>query len=372
MKNRDKKVKLLFILPALVSGGAERVLINLMNAVDREKYDPSFLSVRFDGELGGLIAQDIPRYCLNASRFIFCLPGLYKTMRKVKPDIVVSTMAHMNFAVLLMKPLFPRAKFLVREAITPSYFIEKYPHSRWFLKALYRLLYPLSHRVISPTEIIFQEFEAMFGKGWMRPYLLRNPINVIKIREAAERDWPVEKKAGVNFVACGRLVPQKGFDRLISSLAKNPPLAPWHLTIIGEGPERTELQNLVNKAELQDKISLPGLKVNPYGYFAAADCFLLPSRFEGLPNVVLESLACGTPVIATQESGGITEIAFVVNSENKKALTVVENMDYFEEAIIKVTSLEKHTPAASLLPAEFERETIIRRFHTLLSETATG
>lgn len=371
MKNRDKKVKLLFVLPALVSGGAERVLINLMNSVDREQYEPSFLSVRDDGELGGLIVQDIPRYNLDATRFVFCLPGLYMAMRKIKPDIVISTMAHMNFAVLLMKPLFPKTKFLVREAITPSYFLEKYPRASWLLKAMYRCLYPLAHRVISPTQIVFDEFDGLFGKGWIKPFLLYNPVDTDVMRDSAVHNWPASQSNGaIRFVACGRLVPQKGFDRLIKTLAKTAPPTDWALDIIGMGSQKEELEKLIYACGLGARIRLLGLVLKPHGYFAAADCFLLPSRFEGLPNVVLESLACGTPVIATRESGGITEIAAA--ARNNGAVTIVGDMGHFAEAMAKVTPLEKRDPAPSLLPSEFERESIIRRFHVLLDETVKG
>ena len=126
MKNSCKKVKLLFVLPALVSGGAERVLINLMNATDEGKYDRALLTVKNDGELGSLVAADVPLHRLGLRHFIFCLPALYKKLRELSPDIVVSTMTHMNFALLLLRPFFPRTRFLVREAITPSYFLEKY------------------------------------------------------------------------------------------------------------------------------------------------------------------------------------------------------------------------------------------------------
>ena len=111
MKNSCKKVKLLFVLPALVSGGAERVLINLMNATDQGKYERALLTVKTDGELGSLVAPDVAFHKLGLRRFIFCLPALYKKLRQLSPDIVVSTMTHMNFALLLLRPFFPRTRF---------------------------------------------------------------------------------------------------------------------------------------------------------------------------------------------------------------------------------------------------------------------
>lgn len=367
MKNSCKKVKLLFVLPALVSGGAERVLINLMNATDEGKYDRALLTVKNDGELGSLVAADVPLHRLGLRHFIFCLPALYKKLRELSPDIVASTMTHMNFALLLLRPFFPRTRFLVREAITPSYFLEKYAMAGGLIKFLYRWLYPRADLVFGPSNAIFREFNELFGRDWVKSCVLRNPVAGDEIRAAADGQFP-SFADGVRFVACGRLVPQKGFDRLIETLAKMPAPQDWHLTILGEGPQRPELESLIAACELNDRIALPGLQMNPYAYFAAADCLLLPSRFEGLPNVVLESLACGTPVIATRESGGIAEIAASLNADRKGAVTVVNDMAEFASTYCAVTAGRKRALSPSLLPLEYEKDAVLRSFEAILDD----
>lgn len=367
MKNSHKKVKLLFVLPALVSGGAERVLINLMNAVDDQRYDRALLTVKDDGELGSLVAENVARHGLGMRRFLFCLPALYRKLRALSPDVVVSTMTHMNFALLILKPFFPRTRFFVREAITPSYFFEKYPSAAWLIKMLYRCLYPRSDLVFSPSDAISKEFDDLFSKKWIESFVLRNPVASEDLRAAANSEFPTGFN-GIRFVACGRLVPQKGFDRLIKTLAATPPLDDWHLTILGEGTQRPELENLIVAGGLSDRIALPGLQANPYGYFASADCFFLPSRYEGLPNVVLESLACGTPVIATRESGGIAEIAALLDDENKAAVTIVDNMADFAVAYRCVKAGRKKAVSTSLLPAEYEKAAILQQFEELLDK----
>ncbi len=367
MKNSQKKVKLLFVLPALVSGGAERVLINLLNAVDSERYDRALLAVKNDGELGSIIAEDVKLHRLGMRRFLFCLPPLYKKLRILSPDIVVSTMTHMNFALLLLSPFFPQTRFFVREAITPSYFLEKYPSAAWLIKLLYRWLYPRADLVFGPSDAIFREFDALFGAGWVDHFVLRNPVATEDIRAASTQSFPAPYD-GIRFLACGRLVPQKGFDRLIETLAKAPPHGDWHLTILGEGPQRKDLESLIADAGLAGRISMPGLQANPYGDFGAADCFLLPSRYEGLPNVALESLACGTPVIATRESGGIGEIEASLDEDKKTALTIVDDMAGFASAYrcLKVSHKVKVFP--SLLPLEYEKAVIVSRFEELLNK----
>ena len=110
-------------------------------------------------------------------------------------------------------------------------------------------------------------------------------------------------------IGVGRLTAQKGFDTLIEAFARVVSKHPdWRLVIYGEGPDRTELESLRDALALQAEVSLPGLTRNIDAAFAEASIFVLPSRFEGYPNALLEALAVGLPVIATSAPGGASEI----------------------------------------------------------------
>ena len=89
-----------------------------------------------------------------------------------------------------------------------------------------------------------------------------------------------------------------------------------HTTIIGEGIEKYHLEKLIQQYKINDKISFLGHLDNPYAYVAGADYFVLPSRWEGLPNVVLESLALGTPVITTKEISGLEDLKYNIIKKN--------------------------------------------------------
>ena len=359
----------IFILPSLTAGGAERVLINLMNGVDREHFAPTLVTVSSNGELRDLVSKDIPYHSLNKNSVLKSTPNLYKLLKTMKPDIIVSTMAHMNFAVMALKPFFPKTTFIIREAITPSFLFEKYKGRSFIIKNLYKQYYPKADVILSPAQIIFDEFSDELQISPDNFELLRNPVNLAKMR-AQDNFRPIseERKKTVNFVAAGRLGEQKGFDRLIEKLADFTMPYAWNLTIYGEGTERAYLEALIECHGLKDKVKLPGLVKGPYKEFAQADCFVLPSRFEGLPNVVLESLACGTPVIGTQESGGIGEIAKDVPEAH---LSVVSSMDEFmsKMAIVQPNPTEKFRP--SLLPQSYEHDNVLHAFNKILYK-ATG
>ncbi|MGB1077179.1 MAG: glycosyltransferase [Bdellovibrionales bacterium] len=356
--------KVLFVLPALTAGGAERVLITLMNGVDRNKFDPLFLTVINKGELRDIIDPQIPFHTLNAKSVFCCLIKLYKFIKYHDPDTIVSTMAHMNFALLFLKPFLSEKKVIVREAITPSFFFQKYKKSAFAIKLLYQFLYARANVVLSPSQIIFDEFRDLLRMSSNNFYLLPNPVNIEQIKEMTfDQKISKERKRTVHFLSAGRLGRQKGFDRLIEYLPQMEHKFDWKLTIIGEGSERTNLETLVKKHGFQDKIVLPGLVRPPWSHYMEADCFLMPSRFEGLPNVVLESLACGTPVIATKESGGIQ---YIMDESPKGSVTVVNNMWDFLKEMEKVKPVPSRNQKKSLLNPLFTPPVVFKKFEEIL------
>jgi glycosyltransferase involved in cell wall biosynthesis len=139
----------------------------------------------------------------------------------------------------------------------------------------------------------------------MKAVVIPNPVDANQIRSLARAR--IDTSPGyLIFVACGRLDYQKGFDILIDAMALVN-LKKVSLMIIGDGTLRQALEQKTNSLGLENKISFLGFKDNPYPYFKCADAFILSSRFEGMPNVVLESIVLGTPVIATPAPGGVVE-----------------------------------------------------------------
>ncbi len=364
MSEKHLPLKTLFVLPGLEAGGAERVLIALMNNVNRQKYEPALLSVAGDGALRDTINAEIPFHTLDQKLTPLSILSLLKKIKQIKPDVIVSTMAHMNFAVLVLKPFFPKTTFIVREAITPSFLFQKHKMRSVLIKFLYKTLYPMAHCVLSPTGKAFDEFRDDLYMDHRSFTLLKNPIHVEKLRDTIDvSDMEDEQEGVVRFVACGRLHRQKGFDQLIDALGRFKIPYQWRFDILGEGSERATLEALIKEKNLQDKVFLKGLVMPPYSYFAAADCFLMPSRFEGLPNVVLESLTCGTPAIATKESGGIDEI---VKDCPPGSVSLVQDMDDFIREMAKIKPSPKGSLRPSLLAECYEQQSVFRCFEDIL------
>lgn len=342
-------------------------MVTLMNGLNRARFEPVLLALDDRGPLRTQIAHDIPVHHMNGCRVSRALPGLYKNIRDMAPDIVISTLTHMNISTLALRPLFPRTRFVVREAAMPSRILKAKPSIAWIIMLGYRLLYPWANLVIVPSCAIMEDFLHL-GVPVKNHALLCNPADETRLRNAATltHDGDSPRENTVRFVAAGRLFPAKGFDRLIEALPDLRMGYNWHLTILGHGPDREKLEGMIRDRNLSDRVSLPGFLENPWTSYAGADCFLLPSRSEGLPNVALESLACGTPVIAMHEAGGITDIA---PCAAPGAVTVAPDMEAFLRAMEKITPQQKSALSPSLLPSEFKLENVISAFSDMLENT---
>ena len=168
-------------------------------------------------------------------------------------------------------------------------------------------------------------------------------------------------------LGAGRLTRQKGFDRLIELMPQLPPNT--RLTIYGEGPDRAVLQQRIAELGLGERVKLENFSATLPAAMAGADVFVLPSRWEGLPNVVLEALAVGTPVVASDEA----EVEDVARAAPPGAVTIAAVGPAFADAIRGRTPAASAPaePRPSLLPAAYRREAVVAQFSDLLARTAT-
>jgi glycosyltransferase involved in cell wall biosynthesis len=148
---------------------------------------------------------------------------------------------------------------------------------------------------------------------------------------------------------------------MIDSFSRLPSTA--KLTILGDGPERASLQDSVRRFGLVNRVTFAGFVDQPRHYYAGADVFVLPSRWEGMSNAALEALACGTPVIASSEAGGIAELAA---RAKPGAVMLVASKEEMATALTRVASRDPLKAASSLLPVEFHRDRVLREFRDLM------
>ncbi|MFN3826414.1 MAG: glycosyltransferase [Micavibrio sp.] len=351
--------KIVFILPDFQAGGAERVMITIANHINRQKYKPLIIALNERGPLRSLVATDVPVLNLSSSSFLKGIAALVSAIKKEKVDIAFSTMAHMNIMLLIARFALPGVPVLVREAVTPSYFSNNVFKS-FVLKLSYYCLYPFAARIYSPTKLVFDEMPSVLGPSKLKLQRIFNPVNKEVVCHKIEKDFRSEI-AGPHqklFVSAGRLVSQKGFDNLIEALHAWSGRDDWRLLIMGDGPDRDKLDKMVSAYNLH-QISLMGFESDPWKYMAVADAFLLPSRYEGLPNVVLESLTLGVPVIASATAGGIVEIAEVCDAA---ALSIAKDMKEFIDLMSGIQAKDDLEVRECLLPDCFSLSYVIEQY----------
>lgn len=303
-------VEILFLLPSLKGGGSERVMVTLCRHLDRRRFKPALAVVDMtDAAYAADLPADVSVIDLKARRVRSALASIVKLIWQRRPQIVFSTLGQLNLALAVLRHVLPGSvRYIARETIEVSLLPSLYRLPRWWFWA-YRRFYGRLDMVVCQSRAMRDDLVNNFAMPLGKTVVINNPVDVERVRALAreptdEADAP---DAELRLVAAGRLDPMKGFDVLIGALARIPQRR-VHLTLLGEGPLRGELERQAREMGVAERISFVGFKRNPYPYFMRADAFVLCSRFEGFPNVVLEALACGTPVVATPGNGGVSEV----------------------------------------------------------------
>lgn len=353
------------MLPAFNGGGAERVLLNLASGLSDRDHKVGLLVFAGGGPFAHLASPAIALHCLGTGSLRNSLLPMARTIWALRPRVLLSTFGYVNLGLLAIKPLLPReTEVWVREANLPSISL---PNNRYrhLMRLGYWLLYRWADRVICSSVRMRDELVCNFGVAPARVRLLPNPVDEDAIRRSAAA--VVEsQRSGRRFVAAGRLTHQKGFDRLLEMFA-SPQFGDTQLVLLGDGPMSAELVRLATSLGIADRVCFIGFAADPWRHIASADAFLLPSRWEGMPNAVLEALACGVPVIATPESGGIAEIAA---GAPPGAVTVVAAGQPFVEAMRRVVPGDTGLLRPSLLPPRYRLESVLDSFEQWLDERA--
>ncbi|MDR2647226.1 MAG: glycosyltransferase [Oscillospiraceae bacterium] len=310
--------KVLFLIESLAGGGAEKVLVDVVNHLDSEKFDITLLTVTDGGVWESAVASHVklramlnPRNLQNgffhrtAYRLRYHLlrklpSGLaYKQSVRGKYDVVVGFCEGLATKIAAGAP--KQSRKLTWVHVDPI----ANPHADMVFASLksQKTCYASFDTICCVSQGVKSQFEKKFG-GCPNLRVQYNPVDENAVRGMAAFTAAIPKSEGVALVSVGRLVPSKRTDALLQSLAqlKKEGFA-FTLFLLGDGTERSALEHFADGSNLRGCVRFLGFQTNPYPYIAQADLFVSVSLTEGYSTAATEALVLGVPIVCTNSAG---------------------------------------------------------------------
>lgn len=355
----NKKIKITFILPSLAAGGAERILSFVAQHLDSNKFESTLLVVGFKKDtvynLQGLNIE-----YLNKTRVLKSFFRLLNYFNNKKPDIVVSSIVHLNTLVALISIFFPKIKFVAREANVLSVLEKHNPLTKSvFPKFMIRYAYRLVDRLICQSKDMQQDMITNYNVSRNKTIIINNPIT---------NDFQPKTKARNNpdsltFITIARLSKEKGHDRIIELLSKLK--FPFTYIMIGDGREKEVINKLIDEKGLNQKVKQITYTNEVEKYLSQSDIFIQGSYSEGFPNALIESCVLGTPIVAFNAPGGLNEI--IEDGKNGYIQNTIEEIiDCLNSLYINFTF--NPIIVSNIVKERFDKSKIILKYEALFLE----
>ncbi len=333
-ENKDKTMKIVLVAPGLEFGGLEREIVQIVNKLDKERFEVSVWlwnkkGKLLDDVLGDVEVVDFKRK--NKWSFVRIIWQMSRKLKRDKVDLLVQfTSNHSGVAGLWSNWLAGGGiKVIISMRNILSWRLES---MNLFYKKLIEWFYPMADLIMPNSEAIVKDLVKNCGLPEDNMDVVESSVDVEKLDQSGNK--PCGEIGQLLVVA--RLVEQKRIDLLLRSFEIVQKRMDCRLTIVGDGPLRGELEDLAVELRIMDKVEFLGFKEDPYKYMRQADVFVLTSETEGCPHVLLEAMACKLPIVCA-EYPGVSEV--VENDET--GLVVGREPEDIARGIIKVLKDEK-------------------------------
>ncbi len=332
--------RIAFFLPTLAGGGAERVALNLLAGMLERDLLLDLVVADTEGPYLEQIPAGVRLVNLGTGRVMKAIPALARYLTETKPVALLSHMNHANVAAILAKELArSKTKLTIVEHNTLSTSKSNLQRSK-FLPTMMRWLYPRADEIVGVSQGVATDLESQLGFQPGKVRVIYNPVVdrelLAKAATPVVHPWFEAGNPPV-FLAVGRLSEQKDFSNLIRAFALVRQQQPARLIVLGEGETRSALEAEIAALGIGEDVSLPGFVQNPYAYMSNATTFVLSSRWEGLPTVLIEAMACGCAVVSTDCPSGPEEI---LASGEYGRLVPIEDSPALADAMLQTLTTE--------------------------------
>jgi glycosyltransferase involved in cell wall biosynthesis len=356
-----------FFLPNLEGGGAERSVLQVASALLERGHPVELVLANKSGPYVEHIPANMPVYDFGKENTIKSLPSLRKYLATNKPRCVLGALEKANVTLQLATiglARKPKVIVSIRNSLGEENSVLTGRKDRLLLK-LAKFLYPKASGIHAVSKGVATQTAQFLNIPIDRITVIYNPVineSLLAAAQGPETDLWLQP-ANETIVAAGRLNHQKDFSTLLRAfqLVKKGG-HPAKLIIFGEGELRTQLETEVYELGLDEDVRLPGFAQNPFPHFRAARMFVLSSRYEGLPGVLIQAMACGAPVVATNCPSGPEEI--LEQGELGELVPVGDHVNLAAAIQRELDRTRQSIPLSRLAP--FTQDTVISKYEELL------
>ena len=373
---QGRRLKVTFAIPSLAGGGAERVAVQVLNALDGERWDRSIFLFERSGPYLADLSPAIRLRVAPARSRLGRWRALRHFVRTERPDVIVAFLSYLSvLTAARAAAVGTRVVFAVGTPMSAFLADDDYrwsrPWNRRLLTAAMRVGCAAADLIVATSRGVADDLVASFGGRPGRMRVVNNPVDVAAVASAARE--PIDEIDAARWrppviVAAGRLAEAKNYPLLIEAFAILRQRLPASLFILGQGDQEAAVRALIAARGLGGCVHLCGFRRNPWSYMARADIFALTSRYEGFGNVLVEAMACGVPVVATA-SPGTRE---VVTSGADGLLVEHHDPEAFAAALARVlddATLRRCMAEAAGRHAErYRTESVARAYDRVLTE----
>ena len=350
---KDSSDRIAIYLPSLRGGGAERAMVVLANGFVGRGYVVDLVLVRKVGPYIPEVSCEVRIVDLGAGRVALSLPSLVDYLRKVRPFVMLSVLNHANVIAVVAKALARvPTRLVVSERNQVSLTLSQARSLRQkFVLLLMRWAYQKADGIVAVSGGVADDLAAKVRLSRNRISVIYNPVVTPALKAMASAQinhpWGGRDQSPL-ILAAGRLTAQKDYPTLLRAFAKVRANRECRLIILGEGERRESLEALTAQLDISGSVLLPGLADNPFAWMSRASLFVLSSAWEGLPNVLIQAMACGTPVVSTDCPSGPMEILengrwgrlVPVGDEGALAEAMLASLDETEHPVVEERAAE--------------------------------